>query len=329
MNIRQLKEQNEHLIMNKYAVFSDSSKGRMKYEDPCDIRTCFERDRDRIIHAKSFRRLMHKTQVFIDPESDHYRTRLTHTLEVSQIARTIASALMLNDTLTEAIALGHDLGHTPFGHSGEDVLNEIIPFEHNIQSLRVVDTLENGTGLNLSWEVRDGIKNHCSGYTPSTLEGKIVYMSDKIAYINHDMDDAVRGGILKESDFPKECIEILGNTPAKRIDTMIRDIVFASQGKNDVVKTEEVEKATLRLREFLFENLYFGSEAKRKEKPAKDLLRSLFDYLSSHIHCLPAEYAKRIEECGKERAICDYIAGMTDNYAVAEYIKFYSRSPWG
>lgn len=328
MNIRQQKEENEHRILSRCAVFSDASKGRVRPEEPCDIRTCFERDRDRILHCKSFRRLMHKTQVFIAPQSDHYRTRLTHTLEVSQIARTIAGALFLNDTLTEAIALGHDIGHTPFGHSGEEVLNEICPFEHNVQSLRIVEELENSRGLNLTWEVRDGILNHCSGYTPSTLEAKIVYVSDKIAYINHDMDDAVRGGILTERDFPKECIDILGTTQAMRIDTMIRDIVASSSGRNDILKTPEIEEATLALRSFLFENLYYGSEAKAKEETAKELLRKLFAYYENNADQLPQEYIDRIELYGKTRSVCDYIAGMSDNYAVGEYTRLFGKEPW-
>ncbi len=328
MDVRQRKELNEHKILSRYAVFSDASAGRKYPEAPCDIRTCFERDRDRILHCKSFRRLKDKTQVFIAPASDHYRTRLTHTLEVAQIARTIAGALFLNDTLTEAIALGHDLGHTPFGHSGEEVLNEICPFEHNIQSLRIVEELEGGAGLNLTWEVRDGILNHCSGYTPSTLEAKIVYMADKIAYINHDMDDAVRGGILAEDDFPKDCIDLLGATQAKRIDTMIRDIVGASAGKNDILKTPEIERATLSLRQFLFENLYYGSEAKTKEEAAKDVLRRLFAYYEKNAEQMPEEYIGRIARYGRTRSVCDYIAGMTDNFAAGEYARLFGKAPW-
>jgi dGTPase len=328
LTIRQQKEKNERRILSPYAVFSDASKGRQRPEEACDIRTCFERDRDRILYCKSFRRLKDKTQVFIAPASDHYRTRLTHTLEVAQIARTIAGALFLNDTLTEAIALGHDLGHTPFGHSGEEVLSEICPFEHNIQSLRIVEELENGTGLNLTWEVRDGILNHCSGYTPSTLEGKIVYMADKIAYINHDMDDAVRSGILTEEDFPQECIDLLGATQAKRIDTMIRDIVTVSSGKNDIMKTPEIEGATLSLRQFLFDNLYYGSEAKTKEEAAKMLLRRLFDYYEHNAGLMPEEYVARIGRYGKTRSVCDYIAGMSDNFAVGEYTRLFGEAPW-
>ncbi len=284
-------------------------------------------DRDRILYCKSFRRLKDKTQVFIAPASDHYRTRLTHTLEVSQIARTIAGALFLNDTLTEAIALGHDLGHTPFGHSGEEVLNEICPFEHNIQSLRIVEELENGAGLNLTWEVRDGILNHCSDIRPRRLS-KDRYMADKIAYINHDMDDAVLGGILTEEDYPQQSIDNLGATQAKRIDTMIRDIVAASSGKNDIMKTPEIESATLSLRQFLFDNLYYGSEAKTKEAAAKALLRRLFDYYEANPGCMPEGYVERINLYGKTRSVCDYIAGMSDNFAVGEYTRLFGEAPW-
>ncbi|MDE6181951.1 MAG: deoxyguanosinetriphosphate triphosphohydrolase, partial [Eubacteriales bacterium] len=244
MNIRILKEEREENFLSPFAIKSKNSKGREKYEEKCDIRTCFQRDRDRIIHSKAFRRLKHKTQVFISPEGDHFRTRLTHTLEVSQIARTIASSLFLNEDLTEAIALGHDLGHTPFGHLGEDALSKICEndFHHNEQSVRVVQKLEkNGEGLNLTFEVLDGILNHRGRCNPSTLEGKVVQISDKIAYINHDIDDAIRAGFLKQEDLPKECTSMLGNTPKEIINFLIRNIIKNSYGKNEITMEKEVK----------------------------------------------------------------------------------------
>lgn len=330
MNIREEKEQREEQFLSRYAQLSKNSRGREVTEEPCAIRTCFERDRDRILHSKSFRRLKHKTQVFIAPEGDHYRTRLTHTLEVSQIARTIASALCLNESLTEAIALGHDLGHTPFGHSGEEVFNEIcpFPFEHNLQSLRVVEHLENNTGLNLTYEVRDGIANHCSGYHPSTMEGEAVYVSDKIAYINHDIDDAVRGGILLYDDLPKDCIAVLGDTHSKRINTMIVDIIENSRGKNGIFKSEEISAATQKLRKFLFENVYVGSLAKTEEAKAKEVLRRLFEYFMQNKDTMPPEFILRAEKEGLPRSVCDYIAGMTDNYAVNLYKMLFIPKSW-
>ena len=305
-------------------------KAEKSTKKPCEIRTCYERDRDRILHSKSFRRLKHKTQVFIAPEGDHYRTRLTHTLEVSQIARTIAVALELNEPLTEAIALGHDLGHTPFGHTGEDVLNEIcpFPFEHNLQSLRVVRELENGTGLNLTFEVQDGIVNHCSGYEPSTLEGKAVFASDKIAYINHDIDDAVRSGILSYADLPKDCIDVLGNSHSKRINTMIKDVITQSKGKNDIVKSKEIEEATLKLRAFLFDHIYIGSKAKHEEEKVRVILIQLYEFFTEHPNKMPKEYIERAEKDGLARSVCDYIAGMTDRYAVRIFEELFIPSSW-
>ena len=330
MNIRLKKEQHEKTFLSEYAEKSAESLGRERYEEPCEVRTCYERDRDRILHSKSFRRLKHKTQVFISPEGDHYRTRLTHTLEVSQIARTIASALRLNEALTEAIALGHDLGHTPFGHSGEDVLNEICPFnfEHNLQSLRIVEQLENGTGLNLTFEVRDGIKNHCSGYVPSTLEGKAVFAADKIAYINHDIDDALRGGLLSAEDIPGELTDILGNSSGRRINTMITDLIKHSEGKNDILKGAETEEATNRLRQFLFDNIYIDSEAKKEETKAKNILKALYYYFCENTGELPEDYSARTAKDGTERVVCDYIAGMTDNFAINIYKKIYIPDSW-
>ena len=330
VDIRTEKEQYEKERLSEYAQLSSLSKGRDKYEEPDRIRTCYERDRDRVIHCKSFRRLKHKTQVFIAPDSDHYRTRLTHTLEVSQIARTISKALKLNEDLTEAIALAHDMGHTPFGHTGEKVLNELTGgFEHNIQSLRVVDRLEkNGQGLNLTWEVRDGIKNHSFGLVPATLEGKVVNISDKLAYINHDIDDAERAGILTIDDFPKDIINVLGNTKSESINTMILDIVENSYGKPDIIKSPAVDSATLQLRDFLFEKVYINSIAKKEEPKAQYIVRELFKYYNAHPEEMPDDYVKRIDEDGLVTSVCDYIAGMTDNYAVNTFKKLFVPSVW-
>ena len=269
MNIREEQEKREHLIFSPYASFSDESRGRDRDEEPCPMRTIYQRDRDRIIHCKAFRRLKHKTQVFLAPEGDHYRTRLTHTLEVAQIARSIARALNLNEDLTEAIALGHDLGRSPFGHAGERTLNSLCPmgFAHYKQSIRVVEFLEkDGQGLNLTWEVRDGILNHRTSGNPSTLEGKAVRLSDKIAYINHDIDDGIRAGILKESDIPSEYTDVLGNSTKERLNTMISDIIMNSIGKNDLVMSEPVRKAMTELRKFMFESLYLNPTAKSEER---------------------------------------------------------------
>ncbi len=269
MNIREEQEKREHLILSPYASFSDQSRGRDREEEQCPMRTIYQRDRDRIIHCKAFRRLKHKTQVFLAPEGDHYRTRLTHTLEVAQIARSIARALNLNEDLTEAIALGHDLGHTPFGHAGERTLNSLCPmgFAHYKQSIRVVELLEkDGKGLNLTWEVRDGIVNHRTSGNPSTLEGKTVRLSDKIAYINHDIDDGIRAGILKESDIPSEYTYVLGNSTKERLNTMISDIVVNSLGKNDIVMSEPVHKAMTDLRKFMFECILILQQRVRKRK---------------------------------------------------------------
>lgn len=329
MNIRKEKEDREKLFLSQYAQFSSATKGRAVYEEPCPVRTCFERDRDRIVYSKAFRRLKHKTQVFISPDSDHLRTRLTHTLEVSQIARSISCSLGLNEHLTEAIALGHDLGHTAFGHAGEAALNELYEngFEHNLQSLRVVDVLENGVGLNLTFEVRDGIKNHCSRYTPATLEGKVVNISDKIAYINHDMDDAVSMGALKENDFPMHLIKVLGKTNSERINTMIIDVIENSKNKNDIIKSDEIKKATDELRAFLFDTLYTSEYAKRENEKAKDIVRSLYEYFLKYPLRMPSVYVERGEE-DMARSVCDYIAGMTDNYAVDMYKDIMLPKSW-
>ncbi|MGB4660475.1 MAG: deoxyguanosinetriphosphate triphosphohydrolase [Mobilitalea sp.] len=332
-NIREKLELREHEILSQYAAFSDQSLGRDLYEEPCDIRPIYQRDRDRILHSKSFRRLKHKTQVFLAPEGDHYRTRLTHTLEVSQISRTIAKALRLNEELTEAIALGHDLGHTPFGHAGERALGKICPegFEHHIQSIRVVELLENhGRGLNLAKEVRDGIKNHQTEGKPSTLEGKIVRYCDKIAYINHDIDDAIRGQIIREEDIPKEYTNILGCNLGKRLDTLVHDIISNSEDKNDIIMSADIEAAMQSLREFMFQSVYTNQKAKSQEEQAERLLTLLFDYYLEHLEYLPEEYIHRMELMNDPpyRAVCDYIAGMTDTYAVSKFKEIMIPSAW-
>ncbi|MBR3262736.1 MAG: deoxyguanosinetriphosphate triphosphohydrolase, partial [Lachnospiraceae bacterium] len=288
MLIREKKEKAEYDNLSPFAAKSAESKGREVPEEPCDIRTCFQRDRDRILHSKSFRRLKHKTQVFLAPTGDHYRTRLTHTLEVSQIARTIASSLFLNEDLTEAIALGHDLGHTPFGHAGERALNTKYPFSHSRQSLRVVEKLEDeGKGLNLTWEVRDGIVNHSMSRLANTLEGRIVRLSDKIAYINHDMDDAIRAGILSEDDVPKEIANVLGATRKARLDFLVKNIIENSIDRDDIVMSQEAFEAMIDLRQFMFDNLYFNSSCKTEEYKAEGMVITLYDYYLDHQEKLP------------------------------------------
>lgn len=326
MDIRQETELLEKKTLSKYASLSVNSVGRAFEEEPCSLRTCYQRDRDRIIHSKAFRRLMHKTQAFISPEGDHYRTRLTHTLEVSQIARTISRCLRLNEDLTEAIALGHDLGHTPFGHLGEDDLNRVVPggFHHNEQSVRVVEKIEkNGKGLNLSREVLDGILNHRGAGTPSTLEGKVVQISDKIAYINHDIDDAIRAGVLTNEMLPKECIDILGDTHKKRIDFLIKDIVRNSLNKNDIIMTTEVRKAMYDLRAFMFKNVYNAGVLSEERNKFGGLLNVLYSYYLDNFDELPYEFKKlyleHMETEREERVIADYIAGMTDRFAKKTY----------
>ncbi|MGN0485224.1 MAG: deoxyguanosinetriphosphate triphosphohydrolase [Lachnospiraceae bacterium] len=332
MTIREQMEQREHEILRPCAAFSDSGRGRQHKEEACDIRPAFQRDRDRILHCKAFRRLKHKTQVFLEPEGDHYRTRLTHTLEVSQTARTIAKALRLNEDLVEAIALGHDLGHTPFGHAGESVLDEVcqMGFHHNEQSVRIVECLEKeGQGLNLTWEVRNGILNHQMRTTPATLEGKIVRFSDKIAYIHHDMDDAIRAQLLSEEDIPKELRNVLGETPQKRMDHMIHDIIITSMDIDDIRMTPEVEQAMLDLRKFMFANVYSNPEAKKEEKKAKALVAELYDYYMQHFEVLPPLYHRFLERGEKkERVVCDYIAGMTDQYAILKYKEIFIPKAW-
>jgi len=329
MTIREMTEQNEEKILSPYAVLSKNTRGRQRKISPCDMRTEFQRDRDRIVHAKSFRRLKHKTQVFLAPAGDHYRTRLTHTMEVSQIARTIARSLALNEDLTESIALGHDLGHTPFGHTGERVLNSICSFgfNHCKQSLRVVDFLENGTGLNLTYEVRDGILNHAGDNEANTLEGKIIKFADRIAYINHDIDDALRGGIIKESDIPKRCLEILGKTHGVRISTLIQDVVYASYGKNEITMTKNIANAMNELRTFMFETVYVDSEAKKEDEKAQRVVLMLFETFMEKPELMGINLSD-VERVGKEQSVCDYIAGMTDNYAIYKFNEIFIPKKW-
>lgn len=332
MTIREEMEYLERTYMSPYATLSENTRGRDREEPECDIRPVFQRDRDRILHCKSFRRLKHKTQVFLSPQGDHYRTRLTHALEVSQNARTIAKALRLNESLVEAIALGHDLGHTPFGHAGEGMLNELCTggFKHNEQSVRIVEKLEkDGKGLNLTWEVRDGILNHQTSLMPSTLEGKIVRLSDKIAYINHDIDDAIRAQVLREEDIPKEYREILGFDTRERLNTLIHDIIDHSRNRNNICMSPEVADAMQGLRQFMFQSVYTNPIAKGEKTKAKELLERLFVYYLKHIDVLPAYYLQMLEE-GEEndRVVCDYIAGMTDQYAVAKYNEYFMPKSW-
>lgn len=333
MLIREKLEQWEAEYLSKYAALSRNSKGRGREEKACDVRPVYQRDRDRILHSKSFRRLKHKTQVFLTPEGDHYRTRLTHTLEVSQIARTIAKALRLNEELVEAIALGHDLGHTPFGHAGESALNEVcgVKFEHNVQSLRVVEILEKkGEGLNLTFEVKDGILNHPTANMPCTLEGKIVRLSDKIAYINHDIDDAIRGKILTEEDIPIEYREILGFSSRERLNTLIHDMITQSEGIPDIILSPHIEKAMKELRTFMFKNVYTNPKAKGEETKAKNLLKELYGYYLTHSYELPSEYLTMVEKKNEklERVVCDYIAGMTDQYSIAKFEEIFIPDSW-
>jgi dGTPase len=327
MTIRERYEEMEKILLGPYGVKSTESKGRLRPEPPCEIRTVFQRDRDRITHSKEFRRLMHKTQVFISPEGDHFRTRLTHTLEVSQIARTIARALRLNEDLTEAMALGHDLGHTPFGHAGERTLNKICTklggFRHYEQSLRVCDRLaKGGRGLNLTYEVRDGILHHSGSGKAHTLEGCILKYADRIAYINHDIDDAVRGKVLRVEQIPKELLERLGETHRQRINTMILGILEASMGQDHIAMVPQVEQDMMALRAFLFESVYTHEQVKlREEEKADHVIITLYEHFMKHPEKLPEENRRTIEEEGVERAVCDHIAGMTDRYAINLYLE--------
>ena len=333
MTIREELEQWENEYLSPFAAKSAQSAGRDIEEEECDIRPVYQRDRDRILHSNSFRRLKDKTQVFLAPEGDHYRTRLTHTLEVSQNARTIAKALRLNEDLTEAIALGHDIGHTPFGHAGERALDRVCPegFKHNEQSVRIVEVLEKrGLGLNLTKEVRDGILNHKTKGMPSTLEGKIVRFSDKIAYIHHDMDDAIRGRVLSEDDIPKELRNTLGNTTTKRFDCFTHDIIRNSTGKNDICMSDEISEAMTELRAFMFEHVYTNPKVKSEESKAERLVEFLYDYYLHNPDRLPDEYMTLVNERGTslERAACDYVSSMSDRYAVAMFNDIFLPNSW-
>jgi len=333
MNIREISEQNENLILGRHAFFVKNTKGRTVPEQQCSVRTDYQRDRDRIIHSKAFRRLKHKTQVFIIPEGDHYRTRLTHTLEVSQIARTIARALRLNEDLTEAISLGHDLGHTPFGHSGEKALNELFPggFRHYEQSIRVVDYLEGGKGLNLTYEVRNGIEKHTGKNRADTLEGYVVKFADRIAYINHDIDDAIRANIITNDELPKDCAEILGKRHSERVNTMICDIITHSAGKDDIQMSDEVGKAMMDLRTFMFNHVYLDKRAKSDEEKVKFIIGKLYEYFhknSDHIIKDGLISGDMTEKYGLSRTICDYIAGMSDDYAVNLFSEIFLPRSW-
>lgn len=327
MTIREQTEKIERNTLSPFACLSEKTKGREEKAPLCDMRTEFQRDRDKIIHSKSFRRLKHKTQVFITPEGDHYRTRLTHTLEVSQIARTIARSLRLNEDLTEAMAMGHDLGHTPFGHAGESALNELCSdgFMHSEQSLRTVDILEK---LNLTWEVRDGILNHPGGGNPCTLEGKILQIADRIAYINHDIDDACRGGIINEKDIPKIITDVLGKTHAERINTLICDVVRNSYGKREIVMSPEVEEAMTRLRNYMFDFVYVGSKAKEEEKKVFGIIKGIFEYYTQSPGAMPLYLQEIAWKEGVEKAVSDYIAGMSDRFAIYTYNNIYVPKSW-
>lgn len=327
--VREVICENEHRILSPDACFSDSSLGRLREEDECELRTCFQRDRDRIIHSNSFRRLKHKTQVFLSPMGDYYRTRLTHTLEVAQIARTIAVALGLNETLTEAISLGHDLGHTPFGHAGERALNSVCDggFRHYEQSLRVVDVIEKeGRGLNLTLEVRDGIERHTSGKEAITLEGRIVRLADRVAYINHDIDDAVHARVLKETDIPEHIRETLGQNKSQRINKLVLSAV--NNSKNDIILGEDCADAFAELHSFMFERVYTNPVCKSEEVRAIEMIKWLYEYFLSRPDEMPAEYKVIREKEGVERAACDYIAGMTDRYAVHTFEKLFVPRSW-
>ncbi|MBQ7237083.1 MAG: deoxyguanosinetriphosphate triphosphohydrolase [Clostridia bacterium] len=321
----------EEMFLSPYACKSVDTVGRLRFEEPCPMRTDFQRDKDRIIHCKAFRRLKNKTQVFFSPEGDHYRTRLTHTLNVSQVARGIARALNLNEDLTEAIALGHDLGHTPFGHSGERILNKLSPkgFEHNVQSGRVVDYLENdGKGLNLTREVVDGIINHKMNSKPKTLEGKAVSLADRIAYINHDIDDAIEGGFITKDDLPKYAVELLGDTSSKRINSMLLSICRESDGKNKVEMEKDVAAATMELRTFMFNNVYNDITFRTEEARADRMLTALYEYYMKNPDELPEFFSDRLNGEDVDVVLCDYISGMSDMFAVKTFNEIFVPKNW-
>ncbi|SDZ86337.1 dGTPase [Oribacterium sp. KHPX15] len=346
--IREELEELERITLSPYAALSAESSGRDTYEDPDDIRPCYERDRDRILHCKAFRRLKHKTQVFIAPEGDHYRTRLTHTLEVSQIARTFGKALRLNEDLIEAIALGHDLGHTPFGHSGERILNELCHkgFSHVEQSVRVVEVIEKGgKGLNLTKEVRDGILNHRTSGHPHTLEGQAVRFADKIAYINHDTDDSIRAGLIKESEIPKEITDVLGHSVKERLNTLIHDVIYSSKDKNELIMSPKTEKAMQTLRQWMFDHVYISGEARKEEIKVHRMISLLFKYYMENPGSMTNEYMGMLENAlsaiskddpdkenkirlAHERSVCDYIAGMTDDYCIYKFKEYFVPIGW-
>jgi dGTPase len=332
MTIREELEKREHEILAPWASFSDTSRGRARQEAQCDIRPVYQRDRDRILHTKSFRRLKGKTQVFLTPDGDHYRERMTHTLEVSQNARTIAKALRLNEDLVEAIALGHDLGHTPFGHAGERALDRVCPegFAHNEQSLRIVDELErSGRGLNLTAEVRDGIVNHQTRCMPFTLEGQVVRFSDKIAYIHHDMDDAIRAGILKDDDVPGEVARVIGRTLGERLDCLVHDIISTSKGRDVVEMSPEVAEAMQKMRSFMYENLYTNQVVKSEEARAEALVEALYKYYRGRPELLPDYLLKKEEEgASRDRIVCDFISAMTDRFAISTYQELFIPKTW-
>ncbi len=333
MTVREELERLEHRRLNPLAAFSDRSTGRPRPEPEReeDVRTCYQRDTDRIVHSKAFRRLMHKTQVFLNPEGDHYRTRMTHTLEVTRIAKTVTRALGLNEDLAEAIAMGHDLGHTPFGHAGEAALTECWgqPFRHNEQSLRVVDILEkDGQGLNLCNEVREGIVGHTGPVIPKTLEGQIVRRADQIAYVNHDIDDAIRAGILTAEDIPRDIAAILGENQRDRINTLVCDMIFTSREAGSICMTPQIQKALADLRSFMFARVYHNSVAKGEESKAKDMLQMLFRFYVDHPEQLPADFQPQLSFDGLGRTVCDYIAGMTDNYAIEKFNEIFVPSGW-
>ena len=331
MTLREQYEKREDALLSEFACRSARTRGRERPEEECPVRTAFQRDTDRIVYSKAFRRLKHKTQVFLQPEGDHYRTRMTHTLEVSRIARTIARGLSLNEDLTEAIALGHDLGHTPFGHAGERLLNEVMPggFAHYQQSVRVVERLEkSGEGLNLTWEVRNGILCHTKGENAATLEGQVVRLADHIAYINHDIEDALRGGVIYPLDLPLAACRVLGFRFSDRIGTLVRDAIEASTGQTEIRQSPEVGEAMLELKDFMYANVYTNEVAKGEEGKAQQMLRAIFQWYQKNPDELPSDFQSiRVEE-GTERAICDYIAGMTDPYAVECFHRLFVPKGW-
>lgn len=331
MTVRERMEQEEYEFLSPTAQKAAASKGRPVPEEPNDVRTCYQRDADRILHSKSFRRLMHKTQVFLSPEGDHYRTRMTHTLEVARIARTICRALRLNEDLVEAAACGHDLGHTPFGHAGEAALSDMMgtPFHHNEQSLRVVDKLErDGEGLNLTYEVRMAILGHTGPRIPETLEGQVLRTSDRIAYINHDIDDAVRAGILRESEIPAEISDVLGTSHSARINTLVENMIATTEATGVLGMQPEVAQAMDELRSFMFARVYTNPLAKGEESKAKDIMRKLFEYYYQNPDRLPADFIPQLDFDGISRTICDYIAGMTDKYAIYKYSEIFIPTAW-